>query len=145
MAILPNINVSDLGSIFTGIGTLLKDIRSAVTGKLSPEQQLSVEMKLLEIQSRAQDVQNQVNLVEAGNPNLFVSGWRPFIGWVCGCGLGYAYILQPLLQWGVSFIMGDSSLKLPDVNTGELIPLLMALLGLGSLRTVEKIQGVSRN
>ena len=143
MALL-GINVSDLGTVFSGIGTLIKDIRSAVTGKLTPEQQLEVEMKLLDIQSQAQIVQNQINLTEAANPNIFVSGWRPFIGWVCGFGLAYAYIIQPFLQW-IVLNFGVTLTKLPDINTGELIPLLMALLGLGGLRTVEKIQGVSRN
>jgi len=144
MALISGITVGDLGSVFTGIGGLLKDIRSAITGKLSPEQQLEIETKLLNIQEQAQAVQNQINLAEAQNPRLFVSGWRPFVGWVCGAGLAYTYVLLPFMQWLVT-AFGVTLPPLPAVNTGELVPLLMALLGLGGLRTVEKVQGVSRN
>jgi hypothetical protein len=143
MAMLSGVTINDVGSIFTGIGGLLKDIRAAITGKLDPAQQLEIESKILELQAQAQSAQNQINLAEAQNPNIFVSGWRPFIGWVCGSGLAYAYILMPLLQWLVT-ALGATLPPLPDLNTGELVPLLTALLGLGGLRTVEKVQKVAR-
>jgi hypothetical protein len=143
MAMLSGVTINDVGSIFTGIGGLLKDIRAAITGKLDPAQQLEIESKILELQSQAQSAQNQINLAEAAHPNLFVSGWRPFVGWVCGSGLAYAYILMPLLQWLVT-VLGADMPPLPAINTGELVPLLTALLGLGGLRTIEKVQNVAR-
>lgn len=137
------VSVGDLGTVFSSIGNLIQSIRSAITGKLDPEAQAELEAKLLDIQSQAQLVQNQINLAEAANPNLFVSGWRPFVGWVCGMGLVYAYVAMPLLQWAAKAI-NPSIPDPPAINTGEMIPLLMSLLGLGGLRTFEKVQGVAR-
>lgn len=137
------VSVGDLGTVFSGIGNLIQSIRSAITGKLDPEAQAELEAKLLDIQAQAQLVQNQINLTEAANPNLFVSGWRPFVGWVCGVGLVYAYVGMPLLQWAAKAI-NPAIPDPPVINTGEMIPLLLSLLGLGGLRTFEKVQGVAR-
>lgn len=84
--------------------------------------------------------QLEINKVEAANPNMFVSGWRPFVGWVCGIGLLYSFLGQPLLSWAASIY----SLHVPPaLDMGTLITVLGGLLGLGSLRTIEKINGVA--
>ena len=87
--------------------------------------------------------QIQVNLKEAMHESIFVAGWRPFIGWTCGVALGYTYILQPFL----TFVIAAAGVDLPDLPTlglGELMPVLMGMLGLGYLRTREKEKGVNR-
>lgn len=91
--------------------------------------------------AEAAKAQAEVNLKEAENPSLFVSGWRPFIGWVCGIGCAYGFILQPFLAW-ISAAAGIGAP--PTLDMGTLLSLLGGMLGLGTLRTVEKIQGVER-
>jgi hypothetical protein len=85
--------------------------------------------------------QLSVNQAEATNPSIFVSGWRPFVGWVCGSGFGIQFVIGPLAEWG-SNIAGHP-VKFPPMDLGTMMPLLLGMLGLGGLRTAEKIQGVA--
>lgn len=83
--------------------------------------------------------QSQVNLAEANSASGFRAGWRPFVGWICGFGLCYQYLAQPLLSW-LSLLR---HLPVPPVLDGTtLLYLLGALLGLGTHRTVEKLNGL---
>ena len=86
--------------------------------------------------------QTDVNAVEAANPNLFVSGWRPFIGWVCGLALAYQYVAAPLLMWVATSL--HITMAAPPKLDGMLWELVFALLGMGGLRTLEKVKGVAR-
>lgn len=79
--------------------------------------------------------QMEVNKIEAAHKSLFVAGWRPFIGWTCGLGLVYNVILSPFM---------DIWLDVPKVDTSALYPVLLGMLGIGGMRTVEKIKGVAR-
>lgn len=85
--------------------------------------------------------QTDVNAVEAANPNLFVSGWRPTIGWCCAIAMFYSYLFVPLGTW-VSFYAGYPLPKMPVLD-GNLYELMFGMLGLGGLRTYEKIKGVA--
>jgi hypothetical protein len=86
--------------------------------------------------------QMQTNQTEASNANVFVSGWRPFIGWVCGAALVYHYILRPMLPWLLA-LLGKPMPPIPPLDMGDLITILLGMLGLGGLRTYEKKQGVA--
>jgi hypothetical protein len=79
--------------------------------------------------------QTEINAAEASNPNLFVSGWRPAIGWIGALGLAYQYVVRP-------FAVGFGWHDLPSLDH-SLMELVMAMLGLGGLRTFEKIKGVA--
>lgn len=86
--------------------------------------------------------QLEINKAEAANSNVFVSGWRPAIGWVCGAALAYTYLLYPLLMWAGA--LWFPSIKPPPLgNDGMLYELLLGMLGLGGLRTFEKVKGVA--
>ena len=87
--------------------------------------------------------QIEVNKVEAAHPSTFVSGWRPSIGWICSASLGMEFIIRPLAQWGIN--LSGGIVTLPSLDTGQLYPILMGLLGLGTLRTYEKFKHVSRS
>ena len=89
---------------------------------------------------QADQSQTQIDEAEAQNPNLFVSGWRPFIGWVCGVAFAYHFILQPMLAFLIANAGGN--VKLPVFDMQELTTVLMGMLGLGGLRTIEKIKNV---
>tara|TARA_R100000231_G_scaffold33720_1_gene29607 strand:+ start:248 stop:631 length:384 start_codon:yes stop_codon:yes gene_type:complete len=79
--------------------------------------------------------QLEVNKVEAAHHSIFVSGWRPCIGWVCALGLLYNTILSNILGIWV---------EVPEIDTTLLVPVMMGMLGLGAMRSYEKVQGVSR-
>jgi Zn-dependent protease with chaperone function len=86
--------------------------------------------------------QMEINKVEAASPNVFTSGWRPAIGWVCGLAMAYTYIGYPLLLWATA--VWWPGVKPPVLVTdGVLTELLCALLGMSSLRTYEKTRGVT--
>jgi len=85
--------------------------------------------------------QTDVNAVEAANDSIFVSGWRPFIGWVCGGALAYQYVATPLLMWFTASV--GIALATPPKLDGTLWELVFAMLGLGGLRTFEKLKGVA--
>ena len=84
--------------------------------------------------------QTQINAVEAQNANLFVSGWRPFIGWVCGVAFAYHFVAQPLLAFII--LNNGGEVKLPTFDMEALSTVLMGMLGLGGLRTIEKIKNI---
>lgn len=83
--------------------------------------------------------QIEVNKAEAASGSVFKGGWRPFIGWVCGFAFAYHFILQPLLLFGVT-AAGVTLPPLPEFDMSSLMPVLLGMLGLGGLRTVEKIK-----
>ena len=82
--------------------------------------------------------QIEVNKVEAGSTNLFVSGWRPFVGWTCGFALCYHFVLQPLLMFVLSAI--GKPMELPVFDMTTLTTVLLGILGLGSMRSIEKVK-----
>lgn len=87
--------------------------------------------------------QLEVNKVEAANPSVFVSGWRPFVGWVCTVALAIQFIAAPALTWGAA--LAGHAVIFPSLDMGTLLTLLGGMLGLGGLRTVEKLNGVARD
>lgn len=86
--------------------------------------------------------QMATNTAEAANPNVFVSGWRPFVGWVCAAGMASVFVAGPFFEWG-SGLAGHAT-AWPKLDIMPLLTMLGGMLGLGTLRTVEKINGVAR-
>ncbi len=86
--------------------------------------------------------QMAVNQQEAGHAALFVAGWRPAIGWTCAAALAFEYLVSPLGQW-IGFIAGHPIPKPPTLSD-NLFELMMGMLGLGALRSLEKIKGAAR-
>ena len=91
----------------------------------------------------AQLAQVEVNKQEAQHRSIFVAGWRPFVGWVCGIALAYHFILAPIILFSVS-IIGVQIPELPSFNMETLTTVLLGMLGLGGLRSFEKYKGVSK-
>ena len=86
--------------------------------------------------------QIEVKKVEANSNSLFVSGWRPFVGWCCASALAYHFILQPILVFVLS--LSGYQVALPEFDMSSLMTVLLGMLGLGGMRTIEKVQKVSR-
>jgi hypothetical protein len=127
--------------------TALLDIGGKVIDRIWPDptQAANAKFELFKLQQSGELAtiagQLKINEVEAANPNVFVSGWRPFVGWVCGFGLVYSFIGQPLLAWGsVNWHFAIP----PVLDLGSLLTILGGMLGLSGLRTFEKINGVNR-
>jgi hypothetical protein len=82
--------------------------------------------------------QLEVNKVEAAHNNVFVSGWRPFIGWACGISLAYHFIIEPIIQY--TLIVNNIDYNTPEFDFSQLSTIVMAMLGMSGLRTWEKIK-----
>jgi hypothetical protein len=116
------------------------NLATTVVNKIWPDK---TPIEQAEIAAAVTLVQGQLttNNTEASNQNLFVSGWRPFIGWICGSGLGWNYIGIPLVS-SVMTIVGHP-VTIPQADISEMMPILIGMLGLGGMRTYEKINGVN--
>lgn len=98
------------------------------------------EFKELDAQLQVTLEQIKVNAIEAQSSDFFRGGWRPFVGWVCGVGLAVQFLIAPIATW-VAALMGHA-LAFPPLDMGTLMTLLAGMLGLGTLRTAEKVKGV---
>jgi len=81
-----------------------------------------------------------VNQAEASNANMFVAGWRPAVGWTCCAGLAYSFVIRPIMA---PLVMKSLGTPMEALDMGTLGTLLFGMLGLGGMRTVEKINGVA--
>lgn len=106
----------------------------------SDDERAQAEAVLAKIRQRPQLLQAEINKIEAGHRSVFVAGWRPFIGWACGSALVYSFIARDLIAWGMS-VWAPAIEPPPELAMQHLVSILMALLGLGGLRTVEKLRG----
>ncbi len=133
------------GSITDGIAKIISLF------KVDPTVALSKQVELQEIQLKmqsdaaaavAQQLHDQaaIDQTEAANSNLFIAGWRPFIGWVCGAGLAAQFIVGPIVTWAATLM--HHPVAFPTLDMGTLLTLLLGMLGLGGMRTYEKISGV---
>ena len=105
--------------------------------KVKLEAELNKELISLDL------AQAQANIEQAKHPSIFVSGARPAIMWVCCFALAWQFIFAPVLSWVI--VTWYPMVTLPMLETGELVSLIMALLGLGAARSFEKYKGVARN
>lgn len=119
---------------------VLPDATAAADAKLKAlELAQKGELAVLDADMRLALAQIEVNKVEAST-DLFRGGWRPAVGWVCVLGLGYQLVLRPVLPWLVR-VAGGEVPDLPSIDTDTLMVLLTGMLGLGGLRTFEKVKG----
>lgn len=100
--------------------------------------QLQEEMTQLQSVTSAQ---SDIDKIEAGSDKLFVAGWRPFVGWICGVALAVDLILGPFVTWGSA--LAGHPVEFPKLDTGVLMPVMMGMLGMGAMRSYEKVQGVA--
>jgi hypothetical protein len=133
----------DVGSVTNGLFNLIDNLFT------SDEERLEAKQKVLRMEQEGQLAQIGVNVQEAKHESVFVAGWRPFVGWVCGSSLAYTYILEPVARFGAA-VYGDPQVMdlihgLPQLDLSTMLPVLLGMLGLGGLRTYEKRKGVNKN
>lgn len=126
--------ISAIGDVLDGLFT-------------SKEEKLTHEEIMERIKQEPAKAQVALNKIEAAHKSVFVAGWRPFIGWVCGVSLGAFYIPQFVLAsylWVKMCLEANELLAYPDVSVNSLFELVLALLGMAGLRSWEKYKGVAR-
>jgi hypothetical protein len=110
-----------------------------------PNARNEFQLKLLLALQSADLSQMKVNEAEAAHRSIFVAGWRPFIGWICGAALVYQFLFYPLAVYVASFVSDEAVTRLlnaPKLDN-NLWELLFAMLGLGAMRSFEKVKGVA--
>ena len=123
----------------TGLGAM-SDLATTVINKIWPDKS-EAEKQQLAAAVMVVHGQLDINKAEAANPSVFVAGWRPAIGWVCGAACAWNWIALPVVKVGLA--AAGHHLTLAPADITEMLPILIGMLGLGGLRTVEKINGVA--
>jgi hypothetical protein len=137
-----------LGTLITGLlGPILEPLINLIPNKNDrAKAREQAEAQIVTAMTGLVQGQLEINKVEAQHGSLFVAGWRPAVGWICGIALGWNFIVHPMLLW-IAFVVPDMPVDLstaPQLDTGELMTVLLGMLGLGGLRTYEKRVGVAR-
>lgn len=130
----------------TGLGSIA-DLGTTILNKIFPDKteaekaQFAMAMAQLQGELQNQAAQIEVNKVEAASTRLWVSGWRPLLGWTCGGALIWQSIVQPIAAFILTVV--GHPVVLPVLNDATLNTVLFTLLGVGTMRTVDKIKGVA--
>ena len=133
---IPAIVTALVPALGTLVDRLIPDKAAAERAKAD------MEAALVKASNEAALAQVEVNKIEAGHSSVFVAGWRPAIGWVCAAALAWAFIVAPVASWTMAALGVKETL--PAIGTDNLFELVLAMLGLGGLRTFEKMRGVAR-
>lgn len=131
-----------LAPIISKVLDFIPDPQKKAEAQLKLQQELDANSQAILSALTAVDTkQAETNTEEAKSTNLFIAGWRPAIGWICGAAFGWAYILQPAVTF-IAAAVGHPIKDLPVINLSEMMPVLLGMLGLGGMRSWEKSQGV---
>ena len=122
--------------------TAALDFGKTAVDKIWPDAGESERQKINAILEE-QRQQSEINKIEAGHSRLFVAGWRPFIGWTCGISFAYCALIEPLARF-IAMVIFKYSGMFPNINTEITLQVLLALLGIGGLRTYEKMKGLTK-
>lgn len=104
--------------------------------------QMEGQFKELDAALQTNLAQMRINEVEAASPSKAVSGWRPAVGWVCVAALAYQYLLRPLAPWALN-VVGHPVPDMPGLDN-QMFELVLAMLGVGGLRSFDKLKGTSK-
>ena len=128
-----------MGIDITGVGSVA-ELANTVIGKIWPDKS---EQEKQQLAAAVMVVQGQldINKAEAANPSVFVAGWRPAIGWVCGAACAWNWIGLPVAK--LVMTVAGHPITMAPADLSEMLPILIGMLGLGGLRTAEKINGVA--
>ncbi len=117
-------------------GQLALNLRTAITGEepISAEAAAELAVQAKQIEADILLAQAKINEAEAKSTSLFIAGWRPMLGWTCSIGIAIAFVVQPIVQWFIER-------QLPALDIGQLIALVVSMLGIAAYRTYEKSNG----
>ena len=131
------------GILGGGQGGALKTISKVIDDlHTSDEEKLDKKILMQRLQQKLAEKQLDVNAKEAGHRSIFVSGWRPFIGWCGGFALAFEFILSPGIEWYSKF--AGLNLTAPEIQTGPLLAIVTSMLGVAGMRSFEKAKGLTK-
>jgi hypothetical protein len=134
-----------VGALLPALGTLVDRL---IPDRAAAEKaKAEMEAELIRASNEAALAQVEVNKIEAAHSSVFVAGWRPAIGWVCAAAMALYYIPMALVGtglWAWACIQAGVIVPRPEMGIVEIIGLVTSLLGMGTLRTTEKLNGVAR-
>jgi len=132
-----------ISGLLGGKNGALKQISGVIDDlHTSEEEKLDKKILMQRIQQKLAEKQLDVNAKEAGHRSVFVSGWRPFIGWCGGLALAFEFILSPCIEWYSKF--AGLNLTAPEIQTGPLLAIVTSMLGVAGLRSFEKAKGLTK-
>lgn len=129
-----------INAILPLIGTVLDKVIPDNNAKQKAKQE--IEKALIDNAAKINLTQAETNKIEAAHRSVFVSGWRPFLGWCSGLGFAWVFVVSPVAQWVLA--LQGITLVLPQLQTDVLMELTLAMLGLAGLRTWEKSKGLTK-
>ena len=142
MSWLSSIVGGGIGDTVKALGEGAKDIQDVfTTSDREKLQQFEAETRRIQAERADRQGQIDINVAEARHPSMFVAGWRPMCGWVCALAMLYHFLLFPLFG---DLLRTATGMALGDLAWQELSVVLLGMLGMGGIRTVEKVRGVAR-
>jgi hypothetical protein len=129
-------NLNPLGGIVDGLAKGLDELFT------SDEEREAAKLKLATLMQQPHMLQAVANIEGAKHRSVFVAGWRPAIGWVAACGLGYQFLVLPFAGLINAYLKLPA--ELPELQAEQLMTLVLSLLGLGGMRTFEKYKGAAK-
>lgn len=136
------------GIVNFDVGSLADSVMSGLDGLFtSDDERSAAALKIQTLMAQPHMMQAQANIESAKNTNWFVAGGRPALLWICAIALLYNWIIKDFIVIGI-VTLSDRATEivplLPTIDGNEVTGLVLALLGLGAMRTYEKTKGVSR-
>jgi len=104
----------------------------------SSEEKLNIEIIKQRLSQKPALIQAEINKIQAQHRTTFVAGARPFLMWVCGVGFLFSFLINPIFEW---IMPGRGA---PELPLDVMMELTLAMLGLSTLRTIEKLKGISK-
>ena len=129
-----------INAILPIIGTVLDKLIPDNNAK--EKAKAEIEKALIDNAAQINLTQAETNKIEAAHRSVFVSGWRPFLGWCSGLGFAWVFVVAPVAQWVLA--LQGINIVLPQLQTDVLMELTLAMLGLAGLRTWEKSKGLTK-
>lgn len=122
----------------TGAEDLIKTVVNKFFPDKTEQEKNKFELMAQELRQGFQELADQrdINKEEAKSQSVFVAGWRPFIGWVCGSAFAWNFVIGPIAEW-IATLFGYKT-DIPPLDSSLMMPVLLGMLGLGGLRTFEK-------
>jgi hypothetical protein len=130
------------------IGDIVKGVTDIVDDLVTTKEEIrQLDIKEQKIEADIMMAQMEVNKAEAQHKSMFVAGWRPFIGWIGGIALAYQFIIYPILTWIWFWMMSKGNIPEgmeppPVLDTGALFAVITGMLGIGAMRSYDKVKGV---
>tara|TARA_R100000544_G_scaffold2872_1_gene1213 strand:- start:45 stop:455 length:411 start_codon:yes stop_codon:yes gene_type:complete len=132
-----------IGGLLGGKDGALKQVASVIDSiHTSEEEKLDKKILMQRIQQKLAEKQLDINAKEAGHRSVFVSGWRPAIGWTGAFALMFEFILSPCIEWYSKF--AGLNLTAPEIQTGPLLAIVTSMLGVAGMRSFEKAKGLTK-